>query len=324
MKRRMGLYQLLAVTCLMLFCALPCVAAEFPTKPVTVVVPYTAGGGFDLNCRILAKHMGPILKQAMVVENRTGGSGVVGYNYVAQSQPDGHTITMIGTPTLYNTLTVPNIPFTMDSFAPIAYINYEPITMIIKKGGKLDMPVDKLFAFIKQHPNEIIAGTGGRWVSMHIATEYLEMLTGMKIRKVHFNGTKDATVALLGGHVDMMMNYFSDSAAYITSGEFKTVAVADEKRDPFMPNTPTFRDLGIDILTGTWRAFAAPAKTPVEALTKLEDAFRTVLKKPEVIEEFRRINLASEFKDRTAVAKIIESDIKRYKPLIDKLKASGD
>ncbi len=309
---------------LMLLSVFPCIAADFPTKPVTIVIPYVAGGGFDINSRIVAKHMVGTLNQPMIVENRPGGSGVVGYNYVARSQPDGHTITMIGTPTLYNTLTVQNIPFTMDSFAPIAYINYEPITMIVKKGGKLDMPVDKLFAYVKQHPNEIIAGTGGRWVSMHIATEYLEMLTGMKFRKVHFNGTKDATTALLGGHVDMMMNYFSDSAAFITSGQFKTVAVAAEKKDPFMPNTPTFRDLGIDILTGTWRAFAAPAKTPVEALTTLEEAFKAVLKKPEVIDDFRKINLTLEFRDRKAVAKIIESDLKIYKPLIEKLKASGE
>jgi tripartite-type tricarboxylate transporter receptor subunit TctC len=324
MKGRMRLSTILIVVSCMVLGAFPCMAIEFPTKPITIVVPYPAGGGFDINSRIIAKHISPILKQAVVVENRPGGSGVIGYTYAAKSKPDGYTLAMIGTPVIYQILTIPNVSYTMKSFASIANINYEPNCMIVKTGGRLDMPVEKLIPYLKQHPNEFIAGTGGRWSSQHVAVEYLEMATGIKFRKVHFSGTKDTTVALLGGHIDIMMNYYSDPAAYIAAGQFKPLAVASEKRDPMVPNVPALKELGIDVSIGTWRAFAAPANTPVEVLDKIADAIKTALKRPEVIGEFRKINLDAEFTDRKGVDKIVENDLKSLTELVAKIKANGE
>ena len=299
-------------------------AADFPTKPITIVNPYSPGGSLDLNCRIMAKYLGPILKQAVVVENKTGGGGVVGYTAVAKSPPDGYTLTMLATPMIYNFMAIPGVTYTHESFATIAQLNYEPNLMMIRKGGKLDMPPEKLLAYLKQNPNTVTAGTGGRWASLHMATEYLEMVAGFKFRKVHFTGGGPALTNLLGGHVDMIFSYYSETFQHILSGEIKPVAIAAEKRSVFLPNTPTFKELGMDVVIGTWRGLGAAAGTPDAAVTVLENASREALNKPEVVEEFKKINLELAFKDRKAFAQLIADDVKRFKPVVEQIKQSKD
>jgi len=299
-------------------------AADFPTRPITILNPYSPGGSLDLNCRIMAKYLGPVLKQAVVVENRTGGGGVVGYTAVAKAPADGYMLTMLATPMIYNFLAIPGVTYTDESFATIAQLNYEPNLMMIRKGSKLDMPPDKLFPYIKQHPNEITAGTGGRWASLHMATELLEMATGMSFRKVHFTGGGPALTNLLGGHVDMIFSYYSETFTHIVSGDVKTVAIASDKRSTFLPNTPTFRELGMDVAVGTWRGLAATAGTPAPILEILETASREVLKKPEVIEEFRKINLEISFRDGKAFGQMIASEVKKYKPVVERIKESKE
>jgi len=324
MKKAFSMVGALIIVGILWIGAVSSFAADFPTKPVTIVNPYSPGGSLDLNCRIIAKYLGPILKQAVVVENRTGGGGVVGYTAVAKSPPDGYTLTMLATPMIYNFMAIPGVTYTHESFATIAQLNYEPNLMMIKKGGKLDMPPDKLFAYLKQNPGAATVGTGGRWASLHMATEYLELVAGFKFRKVHFTGGGPALTNLLGGHVDMVFSYYSETFQHIMSGEVKTVAIAADKRSIFLPDTPTFKELGMDIVIGTWRGLAAPAGTPDVILTLLENACQDVLKKPEAVEEYRKINLELSFKDRKAFAQLIADDVKRFKPIVEQIKQSKD
>jgi tripartite-type tricarboxylate transporter receptor subunit TctC len=299
-------------------------AAEFPTKTITIINPYAPGGSMDLICRIIAQHLGPILKQAVIVENRTGGGGVVGYTAAAKAPADGYTLTLIATPMIFNYLATPGVPFTHESFAPIAHLQYEENLLLIKTGSKLDMPADKLFTYVKQHPKEIAIGTGGRWAVLHIAAELLELTAEMQFRKVHFTGTAPALTNLLGGHVDMLFNFYSDSFMHITSGGLKPVAVASEKRFSSLPNTPTFRELGINLIIGAWRGLGAPAGTPEPILDVLENACRDVLKNPEVIKEFHNIKMEPSFKDRKTFCQLIAVFDKDMKLVISRIKESKE
>jgi tripartite-type tricarboxylate transporter receptor subunit TctC len=325
MKRNGKIFAVIVGIGLFIFISAPSIpAADYPSRPITILNPYSPGGSLDLNCRIMAKYLGPILKQAVVVENRTGGGGVVGYTAVAKAPADGYMLTMLATPMIYNFMAIPGVMYTDESFATIAQLNYEPNLMMIRKGSKLDMPADKLFAYIRQHPNEITAGTGGRWASLHMATELLEVATGMTFRKVHFTGGGPALTNLLGGHVDMIFSYYSETFAHIVSGDVKTVAIASEKRSSFLPNTPTFKELGMDVTVGTWRGLGTAAGTPSSVLDVLENACKEVLKKPEVIEEFRKINLEVSFRDGKAFGQMIAAEVKKYKPIVERIKESKE
>jgi tripartite-type tricarboxylate transporter receptor subunit TctC len=299
-------------------------AAEYPIKPITLINPYAPGGSSDLICRLMAKHLGPILKQAVVVENRVGGGGAVGWSYVAKAPTDGYTLVTLQTPMIFHTFILPELVYTPESFAPIAYWGFEPNIMVIKTGSRLDMPTEKLFTYLKQHPNEIVAGTGGRWGILHLAVELLESATGAKLRKVHFTGAQPAGTSLLGGHIDTILTFYPDAMPLINSGEFKVVAVASEKRFQFLPNTPTFRELGIDVVIGIWRGLAAPARTPEAILEVLEKASKEAMMKPEMIEDFKKINVELTFKDRKAFSQLIAADVKKYKLVFDQLKKSKE
>jgi len=296
---------------------------DFPNKTITIINPYSPGGSLDMNCRLMAKHLTPVLKNTppVVVENRTGGGGVVGYTAAAVAPPDGYTITMLATPMVFNFLATQGVTYTEKSFAPIAQLNYEPNLLMIKKGSKLDMPVHELLPYIKKQPNQITMATGGRWASLHLATEVLEDAAGMKFRKVHFTGGGPAVTNLLGGHVDILFSYFSETHMHmIPAGEIKPLAIASETRSPFLPDVPTLKELGVNVVVGTWRGLAAPAKTPASVIGALEKACHDVVLNPAAVQDWRNMNLVPSYLGSKEFEKLIAADVEKYKPIIERLK----
>lgn len=298
-------------------------ADDFPSRTITMINPYAPGGSLDMNCRLMAKYLTPVLKNkpSVVVENRTGGGGVVGYTAAANAAADGYTITMLATPMIFNFLATPGVTYTEKSFAPISQLNYEPNLLMIKKGSKLDMPINELFPYLKKNSNQITMATGGRWASLHLATEVLEDAAGIKFRKVHFTGGGPAVTNLLGGHVDLLFSYYSETHMHMMPvGELRPLAIASEERSPFLPNVPTLKELGINVVVGTWRGLAAPAKTPPSVIAALEKACKDVVMNPEAVQTWRNMNLAPNFLSSQDFGRLIASDVEKYKPIIERLK----
>ena len=325
MKKDRSISKLISmIGLLVLFGSHICIAADFPNRPITIICPYPPGGAMDAESRIIAKHIEPILKQPVIVETKTGSAGVIGYTAAAKSPPDGYTLTLIATPIIFHTHAIPGVLYTSETFEPIAHLNYEPSALVIKTGSKFDMPPDQFFTFVKNHPEEVRMGSGGRWASVHMAIELFELGSGMKFRKVFFDGSGPAIINLLGGHVDASFPYYSEFFTHTAQGTLKPLGVASDERYYFLPNVSTFREMGMDVIAGTWRGLAGPKGTPEAVLQILENACREALKKPEVIEEFRKIKIEPSFKDRNAFRQVIAEDTKRYKPVVDRVKASRE
>jgi tripartite-type tricarboxylate transporter receptor subunit TctC len=246
--------------------------SDFPQKPITIVVPYAAGGGTDATARALAKATEKHLGQTINVVNKTGGGGAVGMAEVANAKPDGYTVLL----TTVEITTLPHLglsPVTYENFKHIAQINFDPGAITVRA----DSPFKTLEDFLnhaKQNPGAVKvggSGVGGIW---HLVTASVEKATGTKFNYVPFDGAAPAVTALLGGHVDAVAVSPAEVLAQVKAGKLRTLAVLSDERSQALPDVPTFKELGINATpVGPWRGLDVPKDTPDDIVKKLEEAF---------------------------------------------------
>lgn len=290
MKRLLRVTALIAVLALL---SLPTMAAWAPARPIEFTVVYPAGGGMDTTARILAKHSAKHFGADLVVVNREGGGGLIGHAYLAaQARPDGYTVGVLAT-TLVSDILLNKAPFKIGDFKAIGYINETPITWVTRADSiYAKMTVKEIFEYAKANPGKINIG-----VIPNNGFEYTvigaELNTNAKFTKVPFQGGAPGITALLGGHIDITCAYFSEFQGHLEAGTLKAVAVASEYRDPFLPNTPTFKESGIDVPTifGAWRFLAVPTKTPDEITTYLENSLSKALRDSELIKAYKAVGI---------------------------------
>ncbi|MBZ4655119.1 MAG: transporter substrate-binding protein [Peptococcaceae bacterium] len=250
-----------------------CGAAEkFPTKPVTVIVPWAAGGGTDAVARGLAKATEKALGQTITVNNVTGGGGAVGHGAGLNAKNDGYTVTMI----TFELLSLPPqklVPFTYKDFDLLMRVNMDSAALTVKA----DAPYQTLKDFIeyaKANPGKINVGNSGPGSVWHIAAGLLEEKTGIKLNHVPFNGAAPAITDLVGGHIQAVTVSPAEVQSQVKAGQLKMLAVMSPERNPNFPDVPTFKELGYDINFGTWRGLAVPKGTPDNVKKVLADAFK--------------------------------------------------
>ncbi len=267
--------------------------ASFPEKPIELTVVYPAGGGMDVTARILAKYAKSYVGTDLIVINRTGGGGLIGHTYIAkQAKPDGYSLGVLAS-TIVPDILLKNPPFSIDDIEPITFINETPVTWVARadsKWGKMD-PAE-IFEYARENPGEINIG-----VIPDNTFEYTvvgaELNTGVEFTKVSFQGGAPGITALMGGHIDITCAYFSEFQSQYEAGILKPIAVASEVRSPNMPETPTFKELGVDVPTifGAWRFIAAPVGIPKDRFDYLEKKFMEALKDPELIEAYKEVGI---------------------------------
>ncbi|MBO0904056.1 tripartite tricarboxylate transporter substrate binding protein [Jiella sonneratiae] len=236
---------------------------NFPTRPISLVVSYPAGGGMDITARTLAKEMERVTDNQFRVENHGGGGGIVGNTYVAkQARPDGYTVGVLANPTMFMNILKQGAEFTAKDVEPIAGINFEPVIWVVRADsefGKMDFK--GILDYAKENPGKLKVGVIPN-ASFDMATRIVAKQSGADFNIVPFPGGKPALVALLGGNIDMSAIYYSEVAQYIEAGQMKVLAVADNEPLAVAPDAPTMKDLGIEMASGTWGAdrFAAVPK----------------------------------------------------------------
>lgn len=251
--------------------AAPAMAA-YPDKPVTVICPWTAGGGTDVLLRALSKEAEKYLGQTINVVNQTGGAGAIGHNAIRAARPDGYTIGMI----TFELNSLPPqglVPFTWKDFDPLMRINSDPAALTVRK----DAPYNTVRGFMdyaKQHPGEITIGNSAPGSVWHIAAGLAAEKTGVNVKHVPFDGAQPAVTALVGGHIKAVAVSVAEVRGQAQAGNLKILGVMSADRDKIFPEVPTFKEQGVDVQFYTWRGLGLPKGVPAPVKVKIADAFK--------------------------------------------------
>lgn len=297
-------------------------ADNYPSRPITLVVPFTPGGSTDIIARVMSKQLGAALGQPIVVENKPGAGGIVGTQY-AKSQPaDGYTLIMgaIGTfganATLYRRL--PYDP--VKDFAPISLVAGVPNVLAVNP-AKLDVrTVDELIKAVRAKPNGYDYASGGNGSAAHLATEYFKLRANIQIQHVPYKGTAPALNDLVGGVTSLVLTGYPPLSPFFQAGRLRPIAVATAKRLPQLPDVPTISETkGLEGFEASqWYGLLTVAGTPKPIVDRLNKEIVAALKNPETLEQFRKEGLEPMSNTPEEFAQYIKDQIQLWRPVIQK------
>jgi tripartite-type tricarboxylate transporter receptor subunit TctC len=261
----------------------PAAALDYPTHPVRVIVPFTAGGAPDVLMRLLGQKLSEKWGQGVVIENRAGGNTLIGTVAGAKSAPDGYTLTLAADQTfVLNPLLYRSLPYSMDQFAPIVLMASLPHMLAVANKVPVSN-VRELIALAKAKPDTLTYGTTGPGTIQRIAVEYFSGIAGIKLVQVPYKGANETTTAILAGEIDMTINGMSNILPHIGEGKLKALAISTGARNPLAPDVPTMQEAGVPGYSsqGAFGLFA-PAGTPGDIIDKVHTDIAAVLALPDV------------------------------------------
>jgi len=282
MVGRIGLCA--AITLLAAFAG-PAAAEDYPVRPITLVVPYAAGGGNDAMARTVADRMSQTLGQQIVVENRAGAGGTIATRQVAKSAPDGYTLVIGGTgtlavnPTLYN-----NVGYDpRHDFAPVGLIGTSALVVLVHPSLPAQT-IRELIDLAKREPGKLSYASAGVGSGIHLATVLFEHMAGVTLTHVPYRGTGPALTDLLGGHVPIYFSSLPSAVPIVKDGKVRALAVTAAKRSPVLPDVPTVAEAGLPGYEAVLHyGIVAPAGTPRPVIDKLNAALKDALAAPETV-----------------------------------------
>ncbi len=301
-----------------LIAAIPIHAAEFPTKEVQIIIPWAAGGATDLIFRALAATTGKYLGKAVVVVNRPGGGGAVGYTEAAQARPDGHTLVSAVTPLTILPHQV-TTAFTYKNFDAIINVVDDPSMFLVRS----DAPWKNLRDFLdyaKKNPDMITVGNSGAGGGVHLVALAFERAAGVKFNHIPFSGGGPSVTALLGGHINAVSVSPPEGIEHVKAGKLKIIALFAEKRFEMFPDVPTVKEQGIDFVMGMWRGLVAPKGTPPDAVKKLHDAFKQGMDDPVFKKNAKDMAVNLSYLGPEAFGKLLAHDHEFFGKLITEMK----
>ena len=257
---------------------------SWPAKPLTLVVPFPAGGGTDAFARPLSAQLTKQLGQQVLIDNKGGAGGNVGAGVAAKAAPDGYTWFMGAVhhaiaPSIY-----PKLDYSLaNDFIPVALVSSVPQVIVVNPQKVPAKDLKELLAFIRSKPGMLTYGSAGNGSSHHLAGELFKMQTKTFITHIPYRGAGPALQDLMGGQVDMMFDGLGSSAAHIKGGRLRAIAVAGDKRAPGFPDIPTAIEAGVPTYkVATWYGLWAPKGTPAEVVEKMSAELKTALNSPEL------------------------------------------
>lgn len=263
--------------------ALPAVAQNFPTKPITIVVPSSPGGAIDLAARLIGQKMGEAWGQSVVIENRAGASGIIGTEAIAKAAPDGHTLALVASSHAINPSLFKKLPFdTIKSFEPVALTHVVPLVLVVSPSAPFKSVKD-VVAHGKAHPGEMTFASSGKGGAPHMSGELFKTLAAIDITHVPYKGSTLAHPDLISGRTTMMFDTVAAVKTQVNSDRLRALAVTSPKRSAVFPNVPTMQEAGIaGYETSTWGGLLAPAGTPKAVVGKLNAEVNRILQLADV------------------------------------------
>jgi tripartite-type tricarboxylate transporter receptor subunit TctC len=305
--------------------ATPARAQDYPTRPITAIVPFAGGSASDVVSRILFNRMSKTLGQPIVVENRPGAGGNLGAETVAQAEPDGYTLLAAQpAPLTTNVVMYKKLSFDPAALEPLAIMTSIPNTLTVR----LDLPaasVAELIAYAKANPGKLNFGSQGVGTTPHLTGELFARVTGAKLTHVPYRGTAQAVNDLVAGNVDMLFFQLDSVREQYRANKVKMLAVTTAARIASVPEVPTMEEASVkDFRSDSWNALAAPPKTPAAIIAKLNDAINAVLKEPEAAEHLRSMNMTPVGGAPDAAKIFIRQETERWGEVIRAAKISLD
>jgi len=266
-------------------------AQDYPNKPMRIIVPYPPGGASDVVARLIGQYMGETFRQPVVVENRAGANGIIAYQFVAQSAPDGYTMLMSNVgpsainPSIYN-----KIPYdAIKDFAPVSLTNLVPLMLVVNSSLRVNS-VAELIAKAKAAPGILTYGTGGTGTAGHLAMELFMSNAGIRMERVSYKGDGLALNDMLGSQITAMFTTVISGEPHVKSGKLKALAVTTTKRLAAKPDLPTIAELGMPGFEAvSWGGVMVPANTPRPIVIKLNAEINRILKLPEFRERLAKV-----------------------------------
>jgi len=308
---------------LLLACgALACAQDSFPSKPITMIVPFPPGGVADITGRPLAAIMEKTLKHPVVVVNRTGAGGALGMSQVAKSAPDGYTILMglssISIFPVSDRINGRQPAYEMKDFAPIALVSSDPTVLVVRAESTYRTLKDFVDA-AKANPGKINYSSSGVYGTLHVAMEIFANAAGIKLFHVPYQGGGPAVTALLGGQVEALASGPAAAIGQIKGGKMRALAAWSDKRLALMPELPTFKELGYDAEFYIWAGVFAPAATPQPILARLREAVRATVADPDFKAAMDKVATPISYLDAPEFQKFWDNDAKRLAIALEKI-----
>lgn len=291
-------------------------AAPWPTKPVRVIVPYTAGGNSDAIGRFIADKLGSALGQPMIVENRGGAGATIGTDLAARAAGDGYTFLVAPTAVFAITPHLRKVsykPFT--DFVPIAQLTGSYSIATASKKAPFNN-IKELVAAARAAPGKYTFGSAGPATATHLSGEMVKIYAGIDLLHVPYKGSAEALSDLLGGQIDLMFDPVSLSQ--VKNGNVKAIAVLSKMRHPELPNVPTIKEQGYDLDTRSWFGLFAPKGTPQAIVERTAAEVEKIMARPEVRQQLLQLSQYPEYVGPAAFSAQIQEDSKAFKALIDR------
>ena len=313
-----------ALLALALGLAVPALAQEkYPSHPIQLTVPFPPGGVADLTARPVAATLERLLKNPVVVQNKTGAAGAVGMSFVANSKPDGYTLLLA----LSSISIIPEADklfdrkpaYSMDQLVPIALVSADP-TILVVNAERPWKSVKELVEDAKKRPGQISFSSSGVYGTLHMATEILSHAAGIQLKHVPYNGGGPALTSILGGHVDILASGPAVVLPHIKAGKLRALAGWGAKRVAAIPDLPTLKELGYDAEFYIWAGVFAPKGVPEPVMRTLRTAMKQVVDDPEFKSAMAKIETPISYLDAPEFQKFWDKDAKM---LADAIKRIG-
>jgi tripartite-type tricarboxylate transporter receptor subunit TctC len=296
--------------------------AEYPDRPITMVVPFPPGGVADITARPVAAAMSTFLKQPVVVENKAGAGGGVGMQHVARAKPDGYTVLLA----LSSISIIPEADkvlgrdpmYQLNQLVPIARFTADPTVLAVKADAPWKS-VAELVADAKKAPGTIPYGSSGSYGTMHVPMEMLTSSAGTKMLHVPFTGAGPAVVALLGGQVQALSTGPSSIMGHLKGGKVRVLATWGDSRHPALPDVPTLKELGYDAQFSQWTGLFVPAGTPEPVIAKLREAARAAIEDPTFKAALAKVETPVQYLDQPQFASFWDADARKLDEVVKKI-----
>jgi tripartite-type tricarboxylate transporter receptor subunit TctC len=296
--------------------------AQYPDRPITMVVPFPPGGVADITARPVAAAMSTFLKQPVVVENKAGAGGGVGMQHVARSKADGYTVLLA----LSSISIIPEADkvlgrdpmYQLNQLVPIARFTADPTVLAVKADAPWKS-VAELIADAKKAPGTIPYGSSGNYGTMHVPMEMFTAAAGTKLLHVPFTGAGPAVVALLGGQVQALSTGPSSIMGHYKGGKVRVLASWGESRHPALPDVPTLKELGFDAQFSQWTGLFVPAGTPEPVIAKLREAARAAIEDPAFKAALAKVETPIQYLDQPQFSTFWDQDARKLAEAVKRI-----
>lgn len=291
-------------------------AADYPSKPVRVIIGQSPGGGNDIQTRLFSQKLGESLGQSFVVENRTGAGSMISYRTVAKAPPDGYTLLAVAGGYTVVPAVRTNLGYDpIKDLAPISLVVQSPFLLMVHPSVPV-RTVKELIAFAKARPGMLTHASAGHGSSTHMAFALLTTLANIDITHVPYKGTGPALIDVMGGQVHMLMGNVLSSLQYAKDGKLRALAVSTEKRAAAVADLPAIGEVVPGYEASTWHGWFAPAGTPRPIIDKLSAELAKAVKSPDVMTRLTRDGSAAVGSTPEAFAEFIANDIARWRKVV--------